>query len=207
MPKCNPMPPSPRFFLFAGALTIAVLVTISGCADPQAAGPTASSPAPGTPNPSPTVSVAPDSTPSSTPSATTPAGTAIGKSCGDLVSLQSMYDFDPNFGAIAGYSPKAESSGAAAVTLSGLACGWVQQSSKVTIDLSVAHPGASRLESLKTAAAAGSAEVQGQYFAVKNGVGQLQKFVGPYWITLSSIAFVSAADAQPLMITVASGLG
>ena len=118
-----------------------------------------------------------------------------------------MYRYDPNFGTVDPYTPAAKTPGAKAIAHSGLACGWLQQSSKITIDLAVAHPTVSGLATLKTAASTGSAGAPGQYFSVKNGTGELQQFVGPYWVSLSSIAFASAADAQPLMGTVTAALG
>ncbi|MBC7519044.1 MAG: hypothetical protein H7248_09255 [Microbacteriaceae bacterium] len=207
----------------SSAFVAVLVVALSGCADPGGLASPSASVSVSTKPSTATASAGASPGASNTPGATSPApgnsskptatatataaplsGTAVAKKCLDLVSLQSMYNYDPNFGVIAGYVPTAKTAGANALAMSGVACGWLQQSSKITIDLAVARPSATSLTALN--ATAGTATASGEHFAVSHGVGVLQRFVGPYWIALSSTAFATPADARPLMSVVMGAL-
>jgi hypothetical protein len=128
------------------------------------------------------------------------AGEPVGLGCLDLVSLDTMYQFNPNFGLLAEYSPPTGSAGGAAEAHGGVACSWVQQTSGETIEIAVARPSKSALADLR--AAAGSDES----FSSAGGAGQVQSFSGPYWVSATSTYFFEAGDARPLVDSVKAAL-
>jgi hypothetical protein len=144
--------------------------------------------------PAPTVS-------SATPAAPAVKGTAIGVDCNGLLSPQVIYDFNPNFSLQSGFTPKSGTDASKAIGYQGLACSWINQTSSDLIIVSVAHPSASDLASLKATASSGIAASglgNAAYFKASAGVGELQVFNGPFWITMSSVAFGTADDARDL---------
>lgn len=177
-----------------------LLIAVSGCTPttdagtletPKPTGPVEQSPQP---NPVPSLS---------------PTGTPIALSCSDLVSPDTIYDFNPNFSAIRSYKPADGTVGASAIDLSGVACRWQNETSSETIDLSVADVDTATIASLtKAAAAQGSpAEVDGAdaaYFSLSNGVGAEVAFVHGYWIVVSSPFFSSSGDAATIVGSVIS---
>lgn len=178
--------------LIALAVGGLVALGVSGCTS----GDDEATPSPSTSDSSsesPTPSVSPSTSPEPTAGS---GGTAIGVDCLDLVSLDTMYQFDPNFGLDDSYSPASGTPGATAVADSGIACGWVQQTSGETIEISAAQPSADQLVELMAAA---GADVTGAAFSTSGGKGIAQQFAGPYWVTASSSYFTAAADAQPLV--------
>lgn len=104
-----------------------------------------------------------------------------------------MYEFDPNFGLLANYSPPAGSFGSTAVANSGIACGWVQQTSGEMIEIAVARPAEAVLAELKAAAGGDGS------FSSAGGAGTVQRFTGPYWVSATSTYFFKAGDAQLLV--------
>jgi hypothetical protein len=138
---------------------------------------------------------------SATPAAPAPVvkGTAMGVTCTALLTPQVIYDFNPNFSLQSGFAPKSGTDASKAVGYQGLACSWINQTSSDLITVSAAHP--SDLSSLKATASSGTT-VSGlgnaAYFKTTAGVGELQIFDGPFWITLSSDTFGTADDARDL---------
>jgi hypothetical protein len=154
------------------------------------------------PTPGDNASPAPSAAPSHAP------GTPIGVDCDGLISLQAMYDFNPNYSLQSGSKPKAGTDGSIALDYQGLSCSWINQTSGNLIFVSVAHPAASDLAALKSAAGSGTA-VSGlgdaAFFSKKGQVGQLQVFSGPFWISTSSDFYGTPDDARQLAgIAVAS---
>lgn len=195
---------SPSVLRTVGAIgVLTVAVALSGCTDPgdPSSSPSAS-PSPST-SPSASASPAPSDDPVASPSAG--PSTPIDASCLDLVSLQTMYDFDPNFGLRDPFTPAAGSRGATAVGFDGVACTWVQQTSGDTIEIAVAAPPAAELTSLRSSA--GETADGTTFFTTEGGVGIVQVFDGAYWIVVSSSYFGSAADASSLTGSVADALG
>lgn len=180
---------------------------LSACKDTASTKPTSSS------TPTPTLTSSPSARPTesmSTPAPTVPSatpaapavkGTAIGVDCNGLLSPQVIYDFNPNFSLQAGFTPKSGTDASKALGYQGLACSWINQTSSVLIIVSVAHPSASDLASLKATASSGTAASglgNAAYFKTSAGVGELQVFNGPFWITMSSVVFGTADDARDL---------
>ena len=138
------------------------------------------------------------------------AATPMSIPCDSVVSAQTMYDFNPNFGLLASFTPDSGSLAAKAVTDKGVACRWINQTSGDAIDITISHPGPSAFDSVKGAASAG-ASVGGlgdeAYFSTSGGQGIVQAFSGPYWVTGTSVFFSGAADATSLMADAVAAAG
>ncbi|WP_051973271.1 hypothetical protein [Cryobacterium sp. MLB-32] len=185
---------------------LALLLT--GCSAAATPSPTTSS----TTTPSATATASATPTPTPTPE---PTGTPIALSCGELLTAQQVYDFNPNYGTAPAYEPADDSLAATAVKYSGLACAWSNQTSGELIEIAVTQPEPALMTTLKDKAIAdsqvvptysSSAEIEG-FFTVEGGSGQVQVFTGTYWVTLSSPVFFEPGDAQALVATVLGNLG
>ncbi len=135
----------------------------------------------------------------------TPVGTPVTLTCEQLVAAQTIYDFNPNFGLLSGFTPAAGSLAAIAVAENGLACQWINQTSGETIQIAVADLPAPRIGEL--AATASSGDVIGgigdqAYFA--NGSGQV--FDGSFWVAAESTVFGTWDDAAPLVAAAVASL-
>ncbi|WP_394768700.1 arginyl-tRNA synthetase [Lacisediminihabitans sp.] len=185
-----------RLVTLAG-IAIAV-VGLTGCVGtPKPSGssssPTASASV--SPSPTPTPTGAPAS-PSPTPTAGTPAQ-AVTIGCNTLVSPQTMYDFNPNFGLDASFTPGGGTPTAKAVAAKGVACDWTNQTSGDKVTIAVARPGSAALAELKASAGAGTAVAgigQSAFFSSSGGTGRLDVFTGTYWLVATSVFFGGAAD-------------
>jgi hypothetical protein len=137
--------------------------------------------------------------PSPTAAAPVVQGTAIGVTCSALLTPQVIYDFNPNYSLQSSFTPKSGTDASKALGYKGLACSWINQTSSDLINVSVAH--LSDLTSVKAAAISGTAVAglgDAAYFSTSAGVGELQIFKGPFWITLNSVAFGVPDDARQL---------
>lgn len=163
-------------------------------------GPTLSPSAPSTPSPTP--DPAPDPTASATPEPTGQPGTPIARACTDVLSLQAVYDFNPNFGTDPAFSPAAGSEAAAAVARGGFACGWVNQTSGSTFHLAVSHPSDREQDALEDAAEARGTEFDlddaDGWFAVVDGLGTAWIEVDDLWVVLTGADFGAPADLAGL---------
>ena len=121
-----------------------------------------------------------------------------------------MYDFNPNFGLLASFSPEAGSFTARAASDDGTVCRWTNQTSGATIDVSISQPGPTALAAAKNAAAAGTS-VSGlgdaAYFSQSGGAGTIQAFKGPFWVTTTSVFFGSATDAKSIIASAVAAAG
>ncbi|HOB58309.1 MAG TPA: hypothetical protein PKG61_11725 [Rhodoglobus sp.] len=179
------------------------LLLLTACVPTEQATPSASA--------TPSSSASGSATPSATPTASSAPSTPVTIGCDSLISLQEMYDFNPNFSAKADYSPAAGSLGAEALEHKGIACAWVNQTSGELIEISVANPGdtvltAKKNELVTTSNPVPTYEVEG-YFIVDNGVGTAQAFDDPYWIVATSSLFFEPGDVAPLMAAAIANLG
>jgi hypothetical protein len=190
------MAPRPLILLPA---TAAILIgLLAGCAPTSAA----------EPEPSPSES---SSTPSPEPSeSAAPASVPIDADCETLVSLDTMYAYNPNFGSVEDWQPESGSAAADALALDGVACRWLNQTSSDTIDLSVANLDTDSLEALKNAAVEESTMVptygEEAYFEVEDGVGTAIVFDRSYWLVVSSSYFFEPGDATELVESALSAL-
>ncbi len=192
-----------RLLLRALPVSIIALAALTGCV------PTADEPVT---QPTAVATTAPPSaTPSATPTAGDVDGIPVTITCDQLVPPQAMYDYNPNFGLEAGYSPATGSRAAEIVKQNGLACAWVNQSSGDRIEVAVAElpePHSTRLknELITTSNSVPTYEVEG-YFAIEGSVGVAEAFPDPFWVVASSTVFLEPGDVSPLMAAAVTALG
>jgi len=163
--------------------------------------------------PSPTTSPSAPVVASPTPETSTPApepGVPIVIDCEQLVPAQVMYDFNSNFALEAQFTPAEGTPGADAVAELGIACSWVNLTSGQTIEIAAAQPAPSRLEARRIEVAAFSNtvptyEVEG-YFIFEDGLGRADAFDGPFWISMTSDAFLEPGEVTPLMAAAVAAL-
>jgi hypothetical protein len=182
------------------ALAALAIALLAGCTpdgdgtDPSATPNTSGTPS-GEPSPEPTDA---------------PVGVPISATCDDLVSPDTLYIYNPNFGPIDGFTPDDGTPAASALAYQGVACRWQNQTSGDTIDLSVAQLDDDSLTALKNAAFEDSEMVptygEEAYFTVESGVGVAQVFQGPYWIVAESPIFFEPGDATELIQSVLDAL-
>ena len=197
----------PRFAGNTAVRLTAVLglaaLTLTGCS--AEAAPVATS-AP-TVSEAPPAAAEPSATPTPTPEA---AGTAVAFACDQILSLQDVYDFNPNYGVAPDYAPASGTLGATAVSFNGMACAWSNQTSAALIEISIAEPNDVLMTELKDQAVANSNAVptygtpptlEGYFSVASDGTGEAQAFVGPYWVSARSTNFFEPGDAERLLRT------
>jgi hypothetical protein len=182
----------------------ATVLVLTGCLN-QTSAPTHTSTA-GAPSPSDSAS----STPSTSPTPTTPPGTPVTIACASVLTPQQVYNYNPNYVAMATFKPGPGTLGATAATASGRVCGSVNETSGVKLEVAVAQPAPSQLATLRSAAASGTAVQPGGsatgYFSTSSGAGTLQIFTGAYWVILSSADISSPSDVSSLATDVLGNL-
>ncbi|CAN5184867.1 hypothetical protein BH11ACT2_BH11ACT2_10220 [soil metagenome] len=160
--------------------------------------------------PTPTA-VTTSATPTPTPTTTAVAsGTPVGINCDQLVTAQQMYDFNANFTLSDSYTPTSGTRAATVVGLKGIACEWINDSSKEKIDIAVANLGQSGMLAKQDQLGKGAKEVEvggtSGYFATVGSVGRTDAFAVKYWITADSASFETADDASDLIADVIGNL-
>lgn len=163
-------------------------------------------------------SVATSTASASSPSATatpsptaTAAGTPVAMSCDQVLTLQNVYDYNPNFGLDPAFT--APDQIAPLTQIGGVACGWINQTSGTTFAVGIAKPDAATLAAATSQAAAtmastaafGTAPIQG-YFGVQNGVGVAEVFSNGYQIVVTSNDFTQPEEAAELVLMVLANL-
>jgi hypothetical protein len=186
---------------FAPAAIVIAVGLLTGCTPVDAGGEPTTAPTGG-----------PVETSSATPEPTDqPVGTPIDATCDQLVSADTLYIYNPNFGPIDDYTPKPSSPAATALSYDGVACRWQNQTDGQNIDLSVAQLDEESLTALKNTAFETSEMVptygEEAYFSVEKNVGVAQVFQGPYWIVVESPVFFEPGDATELVQSVIAALG
>ncbi|HEX7834679.1 MAG TPA: hypothetical protein VF479_04330 [Pseudolysinimonas sp.] len=194
------MPAAVRHAVTPVALAALAIALLSGCTpDGDGTGPTSG----------PTTSPTPSSEPTPVPT-DQPVGVPITATCDELVSPETLYAYNPNFGLIDTFTPADGSSAASALTYRGVACSWQNQTSGDTIDVSVAQLDEDSLTALKNAAFEDSEMVptygEEAYFPVDSGVGVAQVFQGPFWIVAESKVFFEPGDATEIIQSVIAAL-
>jgi hypothetical protein len=138
-----------------------------------------------------------------------PTSVPVDVTCDQLISADTMYAFNSNYGLV-DYTPADGSVGAAALDSQGVVCRWQNQTSNDTIDLSVANLDAVSIEKLREQAATKSTLATlpsgDSYFTTSGGVGVVVAFASSYWIVMSSGFFSEAADATDLLDSVVAAL-
>lgn len=216
----------PRIPLVATAIAVAMLA-VAGCsaeepddtASPspsasRAPSPSAEPDATATPAPSPTPSETPSDAPGETaapePSAAPLSGQPVGLRCDELLTAQDVYDYNPNVGTDPGYRPRAGSGPEQTNELSGIACGWLNQTSGQTYSIGAARFDSAELPRVRAMVERSGGDslgggLDGSY-RVESGVGIIDVFFGSYWVSAESSAFLSADDARPLLDSIERNL-
>jgi hypothetical protein len=190
-------------------LLAASAALLSGCSagDPGAtATPPPASSAPGTTEGGQTAE------PEPTEPAEPPIPFAI--ACDALLTPDQLYAFNPNFGVDAAHTPSARPAVAVVDDHEGTACGYLNQTSGEVIEIAVATPTATAVQTLANEAASSSTAVPtygtppavSGYFTRSGEHGQVQVFSGPYWLVIDSTAIFEPGDAQTLVADVLANL-
>jgi hypothetical protein len=191
--------PSLRRLVPHATVALIALAVLAGCT-PADETPTAEP----MPTDEPTAEPTPDPTDQ-------PVGTPIDATCDQLVSPDTLYVYNPNFGPIDEFSPREGTAAASALQYRGVACRWQNQTNGQNIDVSVAELDEDSLTALKNAAFEDDEMVptygEEAYFGVEDGVGRAQVFQGPYWIVAESTLFFEPGDATEIVESVIAGLG
>jgi starvation-inducible outer membrane lipoprotein len=190
-------------------IAIGVVATLAGCASPpptstEASSPTHSKSPTSTPAQTSSPSVEPAPSSSATPFALT--SVAMDKTCGDILGLQKLYDYDPNVALVTGRTPTMSPVAAEQVRLGGITCVIVNLSSSVETEI-VATRLTEASASFKSTEL--SATPNYQVNNVVRGVFTTEtgQFVsGNYWVSVSSPNFTSPVDASQMSFLVASAL-
>ncbi|MGV8969481.1 MAG: hypothetical protein ACOH1J_03435 [Microbacteriaceae bacterium] len=176
---------------------------------------TASSVACASDEPKPTAS--PDSvatesapTPTATPAVENP-GTPIAIGCDALVSPQTIYDLNPNFGLDPTQVPPAGSQGATIAGYQGLTCIWINETSGEKLTVAAAQLPAEVLTGIgnnlvETSNSVPTYGVEG-YFQLVGEAGEAEAIAGSFWVVAVSTSFYEPGDAAPIMAAALSGLG
>jgi len=113
-----------------------------------------------------------------------------------------MYDFNPNFGLLASFTPDSGTLAARAVADKGIACRWVNQTSGDTVDVSLSHPAPNDLSVAMDAAQTGTPVAglgDSAFFSKSGSAGVVQVFRGEFMVTVRSVFFSTAADASTIL--------
>lgn len=151
-------------------------------------------------------------TSSPTPSATASAEEiiALGKSCDQLISLQALYDFNPNYSANPKYSPS-DGLPQQAVDLGGVSCGYINLTSdeKVTVSAAKLSDGNAAKVASQMSSSGSSTDVYGApgSFNSQSGEGTAQVLDKNTWVIVQSGAFLDPKDAAGLMSAAMKSLG
>lgn len=177
---------------------VAVSLALSGCASPEpAANSTTSS------GSTASASASAASSPTPTPTAT-PAGTPVTVGCNEILTLQNVYDYNPNYGANPTFRVPDQIT--PLTKIGGVACGWVNQTSGDTFAVGIAKPDAATktqaanqaATSYKAVPTYGNPPIEG-FFGVESGVGVATVFANGYWIVVTSSTFIEPGDAAELV--------
>tara|TARA_B100000749_G_scaffold84787_2_gene64575 strand:+ start:401 stop:1006 length:606 start_codon:yes stop_codon:yes gene_type:complete len=179
------------------AATVAggLLLLLSACAVAPAPLPGASES--GAPTPTVSASASPDASPTPEVEASIP----LELGCADLISADTMFAFNPNFAALAEWTPEAGTPAAAALAADGVACRWVRESGGASVDLAASRLGDAALAAAIDAATGSPVDFGDEaYFSSDaNERGTLVVFSGSARLVLSSVYFGEAGDATVLV--------
>lgn len=185
-----------------GALTLGGALALAGCASNMEI------PGQSTESSAPSASSSATAAPSPT---TTASGTPLTLSCTQILTLQNVYDFNPNYGENPNLSVPSQIT--PLTQIGGVACGWVNQTSGDTFVVGVAKPDAATETAAANTAAAtlqpvptyGTSGVEG-FFGVVNNVGVAEVFANGYWIVVTSSGFIEPGDAGQLVESIIGNL-
>jgi len=135
-------------------------------------------------------------------------GLAVDLDCNQLLSPQAIYDYNPNVGTDPAYTPTLLAM--QALDYGGVACGWLNQTSAITLSVAVAKLEGNGVDIVREAAAAKSGAVpligsDGSFRATDVG-GVVEAFVGDYWVIVESPALTVAEDVGELLSPLSESL-
>lgn len=135
-------------------------------------------------------------------------GIPVDLTCEQLLSPQAIYDYNPNVGTDPDYTPSALAQ--QALQYGGVACGWINQSSSVKVEVAIAQFDTSSLNSVRDAAASKTGavsleDVAGTLRTTAAG-GVAEAFIGGYWIIIESAGITVIEDVNELLMPVAESL-
>jgi hypothetical protein len=149
-------------------------------------------------------------TAASTSPAPEPTGPRVTTTCDRILTAAQVYAYNPNVVADTAYSPKPGSLPASMKANGALACGWINETSRVELEVTVTIATASELTAAKAVAAKGASvhtdSADLAYFAVSGGIGAAQLFQGSYWVAVSSAGFPTSDDAAAVYDVVMNNL-
>ena len=191
--------------LLVGALTLTACAT--GPQDSASPSSTQSSTA------SQKASKSPQETASVSPTAFALKAEPTDKTCESILSLQSLYDFDPNLALTSGGTPAAGSLAQTQAQLGGITCTLMNLSSQqeVLVSLVKLDQASAEHQKAEIVAATGNntyqvaKDVPGS-FQDAGGIGTAQFMSGKYWISLTSSSYKIGVDASPLSYLVWNNL-
>lgn len=180
-------------------------IALSGCSNGSSESSTQTS---NTPTKNPTSSAAGKSSTSPTPSASTFAlkAESIDISCDKVLSLQSLYDFDPNLALTADHKTTLGSVGAQQESLGAVSCLLTNLSSQEETQVVVTKlDEASAKHQATLISNPGEGESAFQVangvtglFSVSDNSGTVQFMTGNYWVSVASKSFTSGIQASPI---------
>ena len=151
----------------------------------------------------------PPTTGAPAPRAPSPTSEQIALNCDLMITDADAAAFTPPLHPIPSFVPSAGTLPSVLVQHGGQPCGWGADSA-ASLQVVVAVPFTSGLKAAKAAAAAGQpvdlAQVDAAYFTTSDGMGQVQIFLGSYWIDVASPSFTSADQAQTVSALVVHNL-
>ncbi len=172
--------------------TVVAMGALAGCTPTDDAEP---SPSAGS---SETAGPAASASPSA--SAAAPTTVPVDVPCDQLVTADTVYEYDPNFVLLDDAAPEPGSAAAQAVADGGVACAWQHTTTSERILLSVAGYDETTLAARRDEAAADGTEVtawaaDSGYFATADGRGTATAFAGLYRMVLTSPVFTEPGEA------------
>lgn len=184
----------------AAVLTVIIAVGGVSACTPEPGGRPAPTPSSSSSVPPPVPTLQPSPTP--LPSIPGIESIPINIPCERVLTPSELYEFNPNVSIDP--SPAVSEGALRAAAYGGVSCSWVNLTSQERFAISLVHVADDSLPVLRSqlAASAPGAGLSGidGYFRVVDGIGILDVISGPYWITIESAAFLSAADVEPLVI-------
>lgn len=190
------------------ALALASVLGLAGCTPGDQPGGSGDTEPSSTPSASTHVSSSPSSAEPTAPAESHPIPLSI--ACESVISPQTMYEFNPNFSLLMAFVPPADSYATKAIEAAGTICRWVNNTSGDWVDVSLAHllPESydAALATARTGVAIDASGVE-IYFASIDGVGIIQGFSEPYWVTLSSVYFEAPHDGLQLFSEAFASVG
>lgn len=193
--------------LLGSALTAALALSLTACAGIPGGATTSSTDTTSVPSSSELLT----STATANPIAKT---YPVGKTCEDVMSLQALYDFNPNFTYDATLSTSSSTHAAKIVSIEGISCAYLNLSSGSKIFLSIAKLDATGLSILKEQLSTEGAKedtsvsppVDVSFFSVTDGVGTQDILTNEYWVSVSSASFISPEDTAHFLKSVLASL-